>query len=185
MNTPFKAFTIRHSQRVNALITDVFIGEPFDPSRGQHSTKGGKYKGIWDTGAMSSVITQNVVDHGNLQPVGMTIVHTAGGIRDSPLYLVSIRLPNDVWFPQVTATLGEITDGIDVLIGMDVICVGDFAITHFGNKTTFTFRCPSVGHLDFVEQIEQVKEPAQPPAPYRNRPCPCGSGKKYKHCHGK
>jgi len=25
---------------------------------------------------------------------------------------------------------------------------------------------------------------AQAPAPGRNEPCPCGSGKKYKHCHG-
>ncbi|HEX9571763.1 MAG TPA: SEC-C metal-binding domain-containing protein, partial [Burkholderiales bacterium] len=35
--------------------------------------------------------------------------------------------------------------------------------------------------------------PAPKPAPFvrqmgkigRNDPCPCGSGKKYKHCHGK
>jgi preprotein translocase subunit SecA len=35
--------------------------------------------------------------------------------------------------------------------------------------------------------------PSQKPAPFvrqmgkigRNDPCPCGSGKKYKHCHGK
>jgi len=29
--------------------------------------------------------------------------------------------------------------------------------------------------------------PATPPPPQkvtRNAPCPCGSGKKYKHCHG-
>jgi preprotein translocase subunit SecA len=30
---------------------------------------------------------------------------------------------------------------------------------------------------------------AAPPAPWartpRNAPCPCGSGKKYKHCHGR
>jgi preprotein translocase subunit SecA len=27
---------------------------------------------------------------------------------------------------------------------------------------------------------------SEPPAPKvgRNEPCPCGSGKKYKHCHG-
>ncbi|MDR0233199.1 MAG: SEC-C domain-containing protein, partial [Zoogloeaceae bacterium] len=23
------------------------------------------------------------------------------------------------------------------------------------------------------------------PKPGRNEPCPCGSGKKYKHCHGR
>ena len=33
-----------------------------------------------------------------------------------------------------------------------------------------------------------VHEPAEQQAAYgkvgRNQPCPCGSGKKYKHCHG-
>ncbi|MFA5490223.1 MAG: SEC-C metal-binding domain-containing protein, partial [Candidimonas sp.] len=37
---------------------------------------------------------------------------------------------------------------------------------------------------------EQAPTPARSPAaaqpkPGRNDPCPCGSGKKYKHCHGK
>jgi preprotein translocase subunit SecA len=59
-------------------------------------------------------------------------------------------------------------------------------------------------HADFAEAIavgddtaaEQLLAPPQQPAPQqpqmrhtqkvgRNDPCPCGSGKKYKHCHGK
>ena len=46
--------------------------------------------------------------------------------------------------------------------------------------------------MDFGGEQEQQKE-AQPQTPYtregvkvgRNQPCPCGSGKKYKQCHGK
>ncbi|MCF8178399.1 MAG: preprotein translocase subunit SecA [Sulfuritalea sp.] len=46
-------------------------------------------------------------------------------------------------------------------------------------------------HADFEEALgTTVKKPAQPvernsPKVGRNDPCPCGSGKKYKHCHGK
>ena len=29
-----------------------------------------------------------------------------------------------------------------------------------------------------------AKPPRQPPSPARNAPCPCGSGKRFKHCHG-
>ncbi len=29
------------------------------------------------------------------------------------------------------------------------------------------------------------KEPVHIKKPGRNSPCPCGSGKKFKHCHGK
>ncbi len=48
-------------------------------------------------------------------------------------------------------------------------------------------------HADFDEALgggDGGETQAQPPAQAgpkvgRNDPCPCGSGKKYKHCHGK
>jgi preprotein translocase subunit SecA len=46
-------------------------------------------------------------------------------------------------------------------------------------------------HADYDEALGAAAEkPAQPverhtPKVGRNDPCPCGSGKKYKHCHGK
>ena len=33
--------------------------------------------------------------------------------------------------------------------------------------------------------VPDSKQPAQSKKIGRNEPCPCGSGKKYKHCHGK
>ncbi|MFN3543277.1 MAG: preprotein translocase subunit SecA [Thiobacillus sp.] len=39
---------------------------------------------------------------------------------------------------------------------------------------------------DFAEAETEVKSPVKAgPKVGRNDPCPCGSGKKYKHCHGK
>ena len=40
---------------------------------------------------------------------------------------------------------------------------------------------------DYIDPSENIKqEPIRvEKAPGRNDPCPCGSGKKYKHCHGK
>ncbi|MDR1849009.1 MAG: preprotein translocase subunit SecA [Zoogloeaceae bacterium] len=47
-------------------------------------------------------------------------------------------------------------------------------------------------HADYDEALgesERQNAPPQPfhatPRPGRNDPCPCGSGKKYKHCHGR
>ena len=34
------------------------------------------------------------------------------------------------------------------------------------------------------DQISPANEPISESAMSRNRPCPCGSGKRYKHCHG-
>jgi preprotein translocase subunit SecA len=46
-------------------------------------------------------------------------------------------------------------------------------------------------HADYDEALGSAEDKsAQPvqrhmPKVGRNDPCPCGSGKKYKHCHGK
>lgn len=48
-------------------------------------------------------------------------------------------------------------------------------------------------HADYDEALAQPAEPSAEHAPFvreeqkvgRNDPCPCGSGKKYKQCHGK
>jgi len=46
-------------------------------------------------------------------------------------------------------------------------------------------------HTVFKVSIEKKEIPARRPTSVpgqkvgRNDPCPCGSGKKYKHCHGK
>ncbi len=46
--------------------------------------------------------------------------------------------------------------GADVLIGMDVINMGDLAISNFNNQTVFSFRMPSIEKIDFAEQIKQI-----------------------------
>ena len=71
-------------------------------------------------------------------------------------YLVNITLPNGVRFPGVRVSEGKIA-GADILIGMDIISSGDFALTNRDGKTTFTFRYPSIADIDFVQEasIEQ------------------------------
>jgi preprotein translocase subunit SecA len=46
---------------------------------------------------------------------------------------------------------------------------------------------PQEGGRDYYEPSEQVKQEPVKVGPKigRNDPCPCGSGKKYKNCHGK
>ena len=47
------------------------------------------------------------------------------------------------------------------------------------------FQHAPVGGYGADEEAAQVaSEAAALPKVGRNEPCPCGSGKKYKHCHG-
>ena len=46
--------------------------------------------------------------------------------------------------------------GGEILIGIDIICLGDFAITNKNNKTTFSFSIPPYKELDFVERANKL-----------------------------
>ncbi|MEY2577531.1 MAG: hypothetical protein QOI49_355 [Verrucomicrobiota bacterium] len=138
---------------------------------------------IWDTGAMGSVVTQAVVDNCILKQVGMKMVSGVHSQELSPVYLVNIELPN-IGFRNISVTLGKLPKGTDLLIGMDIIAQGDFAITNFGGNTVFTFRCPSEAKIDFVAEQNAKGAVKAEPSVGRNWKCPCGSGKRYKNCCG-
>ncbi len=102
------------------------------------------------TGATNCVITQRVIDELGLRPSGIAQVQGVhGGPQQSETYLVNITMPHAVIFTGVRVTKGSFLGG-DMLIGMDIISRGDFAVTNFGGLTKFSFRFPSMEHIDFV-----------------------------------
>lgn len=125
-----------------------------------------RFTAIWDTGATGSVIAQDVVNACGLVPTGMVQVNHAGGVAMQETYLVNIRLPQGVGFPGITVTKAPLT-GTQMLIGMDIISRGDFAITNKDGITIFTFRVPSSARLDFVKEENRFAIGTQAPAPHR------------------
>ena len=114
----------------------------------------------------------------------MAKTHTAGGVINTCVYFVCIGLPNGVKIPTIKVTEGNIGPGADILIGMDIIGNGDFAVTNKDFKTVFSYRMPSIECIDFVKQPNS-SSPQISSKVGRNALCPCGSGKKYKRCCGK
>jgi hypothetical protein len=163
------------------------VTEAYDPQSGLPQPIGMPFVGIWDTGASGTVINSKIIKGLNLKPSGKTWVSAVGSGGKVNQYLtdtysINVILPNKVTIMGVVAAEGEIGGG-DTLIGMDIITVGDFAVTNFQGKTTLNFRTPSVQEIDFVKEINIIN--ANPfPGVGRNDKCPCGSGKKYKVCHG-
>ena len=57
--------------------------------------------------------------------------------------------------PDVAVVDTEIGDqGIDLLIGMDIISMGDFAVSNHAGKLVFTFRVPSIKTTDYVAEAK-------------------------------
>jgi len=184
MPSKSQSFTVQFDGLANTLITWVIIHPAFNPQKTNPIPPGRKFQAIWDTGATNTVITKRAVQECGLKPIGMTQVHGVGGaIKDCPVYLVNIKLSNDLGVIRVRVTEGIITDGIDALIGMDIILLGDFAITNYQKKTAFSFRTPPKERIDFVKEYKKGQSTKSEKIS-RNAACPCGSGKKYKKCCG-
>jgi len=145
---------------LNALKNQCGISQAFDPAAGGAQLPITQFDAIWDTGATNCVITQSVIDACGLVPIGMAQVHGVHAASVEEVFLVSIYLPNGVVFPGVRVTRGRFP-GADILIGMDIISQGDFAVTNKGGITKFSFRVPSETHIDFVEQHHQQMMRAQ------------------------
>mgnify|MGYP001102302328 CR=1 FL=1 len=104
----------------------------------------------WDTGATGTCISKEVVSKLQLIPIGMVNVHTPSGIGTMNQYTINLILNNEIIFHNWVVMDSEIgKQGIDVLIGMDIISNGDFAISNYEGRTQFSFRIPSQEHIEY------------------------------------
>lgn len=143
---------------------------------------------VWDTGATGTTITQELARRLQLDEIGEVEIHGVTGSETCKRFLISLHLPNKIIIPELEVTDCAGNIGCDVLIGMDVISLGDFAVNNFLGRTTFTFCVPSVERIDFTRQLARNAIRGKfiaPPKTGRNDSCPCGSGRKYKKCCGK
>ena len=178
LNQNISAFTYKAIGRANVLLSDVKVSAHKELIPNATLSD---FKAIWDTGATNTAISERVVKKCNLVPIGKATSNTANGQRTVNVYLIDLYLPNNVIIGGVKATEFTAVEGSDLLIGMDVIGMGDLAISNYQGKTCFSFRVPSCACTDYVELINSMK-PAVVTKAGRNDPCPCGSGKKYKQC---
>ena len=151
----FLAFTLKSNGIMNMLKTDTLVLSDIRNKNVPYTPK--LWRGLWDTGASKSSITQRIVDGLNLITVGNTNISTANGIVAVNTYFVDFGLPNGVTVKTVLVSCADLGDDIDVLIGMDIIRHGDFAITNTNKKTTFSFRTPSIQEIDYVEESRNNK----------------------------
>lgn len=182
------SFTIDYGRSSNVIFTEVRIHNPI-PETLHHlepNTVVKTYNAIWDTGATNTVITQRVASELKFVPSGKTMSNGIHGPQSVNTYFIGIRLPNEVGIKSLKVTECNSLNGpFDVLIGMDVISLGDFSISNFNGKTTFSFRYPSCEMTDYVKDLPKLKPIVRGNKQLPNERCKCGSGKKYKNCCGR
>lgn len=148
------AFTLRKDGLTHELMTPCGIGVAKESAMPVVPADIKEFKALWDTGATASVISAEVAIKLGLSPISQCVTYHAQGKSLVNVYLVNLVLPNQILIKDVRVTEGNL-NGFGVLIGMDIINLGDFALTHRDNKTVFSFQIPATHEYDFVKQIQQ------------------------------
>lgn len=163
-NTTQGTFTYVARGIASVLITPVFICAAYDP-QGEDKSTFREYSAIWDTGATKTMITRHVAESCRLVPTGQSRVQGVFGTKVVNGYLVNIVLPTQhssrtqqsVAIQHLSVLEAPaLTRGHNVLIGMDIISKGDFAISNYRGRTMFTYRIPSRGDISFGKLAPSV-----------------------------
>ena len=151
----FKALTLQsQAGRFWDIITDVGVSLPIEfEDTGMQGKTTYWTTCLWDTGASHSMVSMKVAEILELAPIGDARVLGPHGEAISNIYHVSIVLPNLLFVPEVKVTECVTNEDFGVVIGMDIISLGDFAITNLDGISTFSFCVPGMERIDYVQRI--------------------------------
>lgn len=103
-----------------------------------------------DTGANCSCISSKLVNKLNLQPIDIVTISTPSSQAQVNVYVVDIGIDGNCKVLDVRVCDSNIgSQGLDLLIGTDILCMGDMIINNFNNVTELLFRIPSKGKVSF------------------------------------
>jgi len=143
------AFVSEYPQISNRLMSPATL------KNGGNETK---VQALWDTGASRTCISTDVVISLGLVPLGKQQMQTPSGPSVANTFQIDILLPNNVIVQDLVvcdSAIGAL--GIGALIGMDIINLGDFAVSNFDGKTVFTFRTPSQAKTNYVSDLRRQR----------------------------
>lgn len=159
-----KALTVPYNQISDVIACSVNLSFPKSLlSTGQVQIKDDCIA-IWDTGAMASAVTELEAIKLGLIQTGVKQISGLGGTLDKKTYLVDILLPNQILLENHPVTEidnpkdkdGNKLETFGMLIGMDVISMGDFSVTNFEGKTVMSFRVPSLHKICYVAEYNKM-----------------------------
>jgi len=116
---------------------------------------------IWDTGAMSTCIKPALWKRLKLRPLesGRTKFAGIGGIVESDVSFVALLLTSKLIIECCPVYVADFPGDADILIGMDIIGMGDFAVCNTNDITSFSFVVPPFpDRINFAEKAEAANK---------------------------
>ena len=153
--SPYFAFSLVYNRPVNTIKTSGLIINP------NNNEKQKSKNFVWDTGATASCLNIHIIKKLNLSKVSIKTVRTASGENQYFCYYVDIILPHNVGIKKLLVTGLPLAEGIDALIGMDIISTGSFLLTTDSKtgKQVFEFSTPSLPSVNgYIERAYKRNE---------------------------
>jgi hypothetical protein len=151
-----QAFTFKSDELLYSIITPASIRQSMTLCRDYNllCQYANNIRALWDTGAESSCISQGLATFLILKTVDLFSIQGLTGATESPVYKIDVLLPSGVVIGDLRVT--EFLDNgfFEIVLGMDIITLGDFAVSNKDEKTIVSFRIPpSDTPIDFLNQI--------------------------------
>ena len=85
----------------------------------------------------------------NLVPIDVVTISTPSSITQVNVYAVNIKI-NEALIENVRVCDSNIgSQGLDLLLGTDIIGMGDLMVSNYNNKTIMSLRFPTKSDLRF------------------------------------
>jgi hypothetical protein len=97
---------------------------------------------LWDTGATISAITPKLVRELSFIPAGTIAISGITGALDVKFVLAAIQFPDGILRKNIKMAVCDFSQEINIILGMDIITLGDFQLLHGNNSTVFSFTSP-------------------------------------------
>jgi hypothetical protein len=115
-------------------------------------------KALWDTGATLTFIKPGIRDQLKLRMfrTGSSVsIAGVGGMVKADFTIVSIFLASNFLIEYCPAYVLDFAVNYDMIIGMDIINMGDFAVCNTDSKTSFSFVVPPLpDRINFADKAE-------------------------------
>lgn len=155
-----QAFSFDYPVKAAALYTPMrlfpaSLNVPFDGKRQFIEANA-----LWDTGATSTMVTHNIARKMSLPQIDTMKITGVNSMEEkAPVYILDLLIPPNIAVMNTRVAAGNIGDDIDILIGMDIIQMGDFNISNAGGKTKFSWCVPPHDNpVNLVEKSNKVNE---------------------------
>jgi len=107
---------------------------------------------LWDTGASVSAITPDIMNKLNVTPVDKKTIAGIHSTQVVDIVYITVELPNGVIKKNIEAAVCNIPSNVGMILGMDIILLGDFALSNGNSQTLLSFAAPP-----FKEKIDFSK----------------------------